>query len=191
MPEILILAFDGSETYSFVRQEKHSFSVFGGPSESKIIGNRFGSVRLHQIARLNHNHLPTLGTTYAFDLPLHYAMCYGGDGDVTYQFEHDDITILEMSQKKPGYDFPYQNYPALLPYVPLAVAKRKKQSWRQFAAQFPNMPDDQPSDLIVVVPPPMTLGVSLWGRWGDAEGVSIVFECNLKGKRVKAYNVCT
>lgn len=30
-----------------------------------------------------------------------------------------------------------------------------------------------------------------WGKWGDAEGVSMVFECDLKAKRVKAYNVCT
>jgi hypothetical protein len=189
MPEVLVLAFDGSATYSFVRQEKQSFSVFGGPNEGKVVGKRFRNVQLHQIACLSPNHLPTLGA-YISDLPLLYGLRYGGGG-LTYQFKYDDITILEMDQKKPSDDFPYKHYPLLLPFVPLAVAKRKKQSWHQFATQFPNMPDNQPSDLVVVVPPPMTLGVSVWGKWGDAEGVCMVFECDLKSKRVKAYNVCT
>lgn len=190
MSEVLLLAFDGSATYSFVRHEKQSFSVFGGPNESKIVGKRFGTVQLHQIARLSAGHLPTLRDTYVSDLPLHYGLRYDGGG-ISYHFEGNDITVLEMEHKKPSDDFPYKDYPVLLPFVPLAVAKRKKQSWRQFASQFPNMPDDQPSDLIVVVPPPMTLGVSVWGKWGDAEGVSMVFECDLKTQRIRAYNVCT
>jgi hypothetical protein len=189
MPEVLVLAFDGGATYSFVRQEKYSWSVFGGPNESRVIGKRFGPVQLHQIARLSSSHFPTLEDTYV-SLPLLYGMRYGG-GSLTYQFEGNDLTVLEMSQTKPSDDFPYKDYPSVLPYVPLKVAKRKKQSWRQFAAQFPNMPDDQSSDLIVVVPPPMTIGVSMWGPMGDAEGVSIVFECDVKAKRVQAYNVCT
>jgi hypothetical protein len=53
------------------------------------------------------------------------------------------------------------------------------------------MKDDQPSDVIVLVPPPMTIGVSLWSREGDAEGVTSVFECDLSAKKVVAYNVCT
>lgn len=125
-----------------------------------------------------------------FDLPLVYGMCYGGAG-LTYKFEFGDLTVLEMEATKPSDDFPYAHFPAILPFVPLAVSEQKKQSWRQFNAPYPNLPDDQPSDLIVVVPPPMTIGVSLWGREGDAEGVTLVFECDLKLKRVKAYNVCT
>jgi hypothetical protein len=190
MSEVLVLAFDGTATYSFVRQEKQSFSVFGGPNEGKLLGKRFGKVKLHQIAHLSASHLPTLRDTYVHDLPLHYGLRHDGGG-LTYQFQGDDITILQLEHKTPSDDFPYKDYPPLLPFVPLAVSKRKKQSWKQFAAQFPNMPDHQPSDLIAVVPPPMTLGVSVWGKWGDAEGVSMVFECDLKTKRVTAYNVCT
>lgn len=190
MPETLLLAFDGSATYSFSRAEKHSFSVFGGPRECKIRGKRPVPDQLHYIARLNHNDLPILGPPrYVFDLPLLYGLRYSG-GNLAYRFENSDISVL-VSPGTFTEDWPYRDYPTLLPYVPLAVANRKKQSWRQFAAEFPNMKDEQPSDLVVIVPPPATIGVSLWGRPGDAEGVAMVFECDLKEQKVTAYNVCT
>jgi hypothetical protein len=47
------------------------------------------------------------------------------------------------------------------------------------------MPDEQPSELVVAVPPPATLGVSLWGS-GDADDVTILFECDLSDKVVSA-----
>jgi hypothetical protein len=187
MLETLILAFDGTATYSFARSEAHAFSVFGGPMECKITGKRFAPYRLHHIARLSDTHLPVLGLS---DLPLVYGMCYSGC-NLTYQFEDNDITVLDLSPKRPTDDWPYKDYPPILPYVPVAVRKRKKQSWRQFAAGFPNMKDVQPNDLVVVVPPPLTVGVSLWGREGDAEGVAIVFECDLDAKKVVVYNVCS
>jgi hypothetical protein len=116
-------------------------------------------------------------------------MCYGS-GQLTYRFKYSDVSIL-VSPGAFTKDWPYRDYPPILPYVPLAVSKRKKQSWRQFAADFPNMKEDQPSDLVVVVPPPATIGVSLWGLTGDSEGVAIVFECDLETQKVTAYNVCT
>jgi len=190
MPETLLLAFDGKATYTFTRAEKHSFSVFGGPRDYKITGKRPLADNLHYIARLNHNDLPILGPpSYVFDVPLLYGLRYL-NGNLAYRFEHSDISVLAS----PGTfdeDWPYRDYPTLLPYIPVAVTKRKKQTWRQFAAEFPNMKDEQPSELVVIVPPPMTIGVSVWGREGDAEGVAMVFECNLKEKKVTTYNVCT
>jgi hypothetical protein len=53
------------------------------------------------------------------------------------------------------------------------------------------MPEEQPAELVAVVPPPATIGVSLWGRTGDAEQVAVVFECDLDAKEVTAYNVCS
>src|SRR5262245_52582127 len=96
IPETLILAFDGRITYSFVRAGKHAFSVFGGPFEGKLTGKRFGSVRLHHIARLSWNHIPALEARYVSDLPLLYGMRYGGC-NLKYQFEHNDITVLDLN----------------------------------------------------------------------------------------------
>src|SRR5262249_34364444 len=190
MPETLLLAFDGKATYTFTRAEKHSFSVFGWPRDCKITAKRPVADKLHSLARLTHHDLPILGPpSYVFDLPLLYGLRYL-NGNMAYQFEHSDISVLAS----PGTfdeDWPYRDYPTLLPYIPVAVTKRKKQTWRQFAAEFPNMKDEQPSELVVIVPPPMTIGVSVWGREGDAEGVAMVFECDLKEKKVSTYNVCT
>jgi hypothetical protein len=191
MSERLVLAFDGSITYSFVRAPGLCASVFGGPMEYNITAKRSPAPRLHHIARLSHNHLPILGPPrYVFSLPLLYGMCYSG-WNLTYHFEHSNITLADLHPKKPTDDWPYRDYPVMLPYVPLEVAKRKKASWSQFAAEFPNMPENQPSELVVVVPPPGTIGVSLWGREGDGEGVALVFECDLEAKRVSTYNVCS
>jgi hypothetical protein len=52
------------------------------------------------------------------------------------------------------------------------------------------MPEKQSADLMVAVPPPATLGVSLWGC-GDGEGVTIVFACDLKTNVVHVTNVTT
>jgi len=52
------------------------------------------------------------------------------------------------------------------------------------------MPDPPPTELVVVVPTPATLGVSLWGR-GDGEDVIILFECDLADWMVYASNTCS
>lgn len=62
MADTLLLAFDGRTTYSFGRLHSHSYSVFGGPFEFKVVGKRFRQVRLHQIARLAQHHLPLLNS---------------------------------------------------------------------------------------------------------------------------------
>jgi hypothetical protein len=116
---------------------------------------------------------------------MHYDGC-----TLKYKFGYYQIKILELSPTRSSDNWPYENYPAILPYIPLGVEKRKKQSWGKFAEAFPNLPDDQPSDLVVVVPPPFTTGVSLWGPTGDAAGVAIVFECEVEAAQVTAYNVC-
>ena len=52
------------------------------------------------------------------------------------------------------------------------------------------MAEEQPAELIVAVPPPATLGVSLWGQSGDEDGATVVFECHLGDRKVRAYNRC-
>jgi hypothetical protein len=49
------------------------------------------------------------------------------------------------------------------------------------------MPSQQPSELVVAIPPPATLGVSLWGM-GDGDDVTILYECDLTDRVVYASN---
>ena len=60
------------------------------------------------------------------------------------------------------------------------------ENYDAFAARFPNMPERPPAELIVAVPPPASIGVSLWG---DGDDTTIVFACDLRRKTVSACHV--
>jgi hypothetical protein len=50
------------------------------------------------------------------------------------------------------------------------------------------MPYPQPTELVVTVPPPGAVGLSLWED-GDLNDVTIVFECDLKRNEVESYTL--
>ncbi|MBX3586835.1 MAG: hypothetical protein KF796_09320 [Ramlibacter sp.] len=189
MREELVVIYQNGTVTPLVRSEEHSFSVFGGPLEAEIGGSRFAKP-LHHVATINHNQLQILGAPlYVWELPLVYGLFYSGC-TLEYTFERSAISIQSVEPKEPTESWPYANFPVLLPYVPLEAGTVQSEEWEQFSRRAPNLPEEQPSEVVVLVPPPSTLGFSMWGRGGDAEGVTIVFECSLKEKRVSAYNVC-
>jgi hypothetical protein len=189
--ENLVLVFQDNAVYMLVRGVDQCLGFFGGPLEYELAGQSCGRRRLHQIASLSLNLLRVLGRPDLIDeIPLVYGMCYDGCR-LRYEYDSSKIRILELKPRKSTEAWPYHDYPAILPYCPLALGERRNESWSEFAARFPNLPDQQPAKLVAVVPPPMTLGVSLWGRSGDAEGVAIVFECDIDANRVSTYNVCS
>jgi hypothetical protein len=71
-----------------------------------------------------------------------------------------------------------------------ATTITRRCAYREFAEDIPNMANEQPAELIVAVPPPSTLGFSMWGPDDDAGMVTVVFECDLRERAVRAYNRC-
>jgi hypothetical protein len=190
MREALVLLFHNGATTSLVRGDEHSFSVFGGPLEAEVGTSPSLARPLHHIATVNHNHLAVLGPPrYVWEIPLVYGLFYSGC-TLTYGFERSSLKVEAIAPPHPAESWPYANYPMLLPYAPLEIGSHEPESWEQFSSRAPNMPETQPSEVVALVPPPATLGFSMWGRGGDAEGVTLVFECSLEQKRVVAYNVC-
>jgi hypothetical protein len=188
--EPLVFAFHDDRLYTFERAERHSASVFGGPLTAEISGQPFGPRPLHLVACLGGWHIPELGHCYLNQLPLVYGMYYDACelryrvGDSAHRIE-----LLHISPAASSDDWPYLNFPPLLPYVPLRLDDMPRRvSYDTFADRFPNMPEKQTADLMVAVPPPATVGLSLWGS-GDGDGVTILFECDLKAKRISASNV--
>src|SRR5262249_20107383 len=187
--EQLVLAYLEGTIFSFERAQKHSASVFGGPMKGQILGVAYGPKPLHRIAQLSSADLPALGPAKIFDLPLIYGMCYDGC-HLEYRVKVGGIELLELRPGESSEDWPYLHFPLLLPYVPLQVREKRAARCEEFAQAFPNMPDTRSAELIVAVPPPATLGVSLWGI-GDGDNVTILFECDLSDKTVYASNLCS
>ncbi len=186
----LIRMFCDGTVYSFERANEHSRFTFGGPLEARLTGMLpRGPHPLHQVARLPLFQLPELRERFGYaTLSLIYGFTYE-DCEIKYRIKSTgSIDILAMSPKRSSEDFPYANYPLLLPYVPLTLSEVSPCTYAEFADETTNLVTDQPSELIVTVHPPATLGVSLWGWSGDDSDATVVFECDLAERLVKAYN---
>lgn len=185
----LIFAFHDDRLYTFERSPRHSPSAFGGPLTAMISGPPFGPKPLHRIACLGGWHIPALNRHHLVELPLIYGLHYSGCR-IDYRVEYGHkVELLGIKPAASSDDWPYPHFPPLLPYVPLRLDDTpRSHSYREFAARFPNMPARQPAELIVAVPPPAAVGVSLWGA-GDGGDTTIVFACDLERKTVSAGNV--
>jgi hypothetical protein len=191
--EQLVLAFHDNKKFCFERAPVRSESTFGGPMNPRIEGVEFGPRPLHMIAELSWMHMPALSDVSRINkLPLIYGMYYSGC-KLRYRVVPGGIELLELEPRESLEDWPYSNFPPLLPYIPLRLSDvPTRASYTKFVDAFghSNLDNRQPADLVAIVPPPASIAVSLWGR-GDGEDVMIVFECDLKKKEVLAYNVTT
>ena len=186
----LVFAFHDDTLYTFERADRLTASCFGGPSPG-ITGRTFGPRPLHRIASLGPLHIPVLAQHHLFDLPLMYGMYYDGCL-LSYRVESGHrIELLQIEPASSADDWPYPNFPPLIPYVPLRLDDSPRRvSYDKFAASFPNMPEKQLAEMVVAIPPPATIGLSFWDI-GDWDGVTIVFECDLQKRQVRAFNVTT
>jgi hypothetical protein len=187
--ELLRVYFDG-HTYSFSCSpwQPHN-SMYGGPLEDTISGCTFGPRKLHRVAELSSGSFPEFGARHIFSLPLIYGFTYDGCS-LKYRLDAGKIELLRITPSESSEDYPYPDYPVLLPYLSIASEPPRAESWEQFVEQLPNMSSFQPAELVAVAKPAFTIGHSMWGKFGDFEGVSVVFSCDLKTKSVHAYNVC-
>lgn len=173
----------------FVASEKLSNSYFGGPLSIQVGGKAHGPDALHQFVVLSPSDIPLLRECH-LHLPLLYGMRFS-DCRLRYHLKSfQEIDVLEINPKKSSHDWPYPNYPKYLPYIQLELTDSTSCTWEKFSEPFANAPEKLPGDLFAVVPPPATMGVSLWGRNGDLEFVNVVWEFDAKSKTVTAYNIC-
>jgi hypothetical protein len=185
----LVLVFHDKKLYRFERAERLSGSHFGGPLEAEFSGEPFGPKPLHLIARLGSLHISALSQFYLSQMPLVFGMHYDGC-ELVYHIESErKIEILRIAPSTSLDDWPYTNFPPLIPYYPLRLSDSpRSESYDSFAQRFPNMPWPQPTEMVVCVPPPATIGLSFWGG-GDWNDVTIVFECDLQKSNVKTYTL--
>lgn len=182
--------YDGHACF-YERASAPSSSRIGGPSDIQFSGIVHGPRRIHHIVTLGSDELPGIQQRGFAGLSLFYGMCFDGCS-MTYEVR-DAIRyhLLELAPSKSLDDWPYSDYPDLLPSVPLRLAQRipcSRDRFSEFLAQHDKIEADE---LVVVIPPISDLGMSLWGDDGDAEGVQIICRCDLQTRKVRVYNECT
>lgn len=162
----------------------------GGPLQQKFTGRRFGPEPLHRIFTFSVGVLPQPdGHKLQGRMALFYGLRYDGcelryrvpvlEG-VNGQFNMEAsraVEVLDIAPNKSSPDWPYQDYPRLLPYVHLEEASRTPIEPEEFAATFTwqGIEGISSNDLVVIVPAIASLGVSMWGFGGDDAAVQIVY----------------
>lgn len=190
-PEGLLHVLHADRLYTFAKGTERnpwSFDFFGGPLERRLSGIQVGPMPLHHIATFMAGHVgavPQIGA-----IPLAFGMCFDGC-QMAYRFDRKQIEITHMRPCTSTEDWPYANYPLLLPYYQLKLTGTEECSWERFAHLFINQPDKQPADVVAVVPPPFDIGMSLWGPGDDSNDVQLVFNCDLGKRTIEATSHCT
>lgn len=187
--EYVAAYFDGRTTF-FKRSESHSFSYFGGSLDLHS-GEVIPSFEIHRILTIHFADIPGFKQLPVFAVPLFYGMRHNGCAMSYKVISNSKIEMIEIYPPEPQINWPYQNYPALLPYVPLMVSRVILSSYEDFSSMFwQEPPIDSPDKLIVLFPSPPPMGVSLWGLDGDMGGVQIVFEYDTSSKIISVSNQC-
>lgn len=182
----LLYVYVGGTAFELNRTEfRFASSYLGGPPDLReLTRNDGGDAPLHHIATLA---CSDFECPYQGRLPLLHGVTYQGS---LLEYEVADAgnvvktTYLSPNESDP--EWPYPGYPALLPYWPLEVTRKRNCTWEVFADEFLNQPDD----LIVVMPPPMQIGFSLWGRNPDTWPVDLCFAFNFASMKVEVQNRC-
>jgi hypothetical protein len=190
----------------YERATKFSNSYLGGPPHNtfKFSGMSFATRPIHHVMTLCWNILPGIEKKGFSYLPLFYGLRYGGcvmkyeilqpeldTSDIEKRLSskcgfpdlRSECHILEMEPRVSSEDWPYEGYPDLLPYVPLQLSERVPCSPEDFQGLILHGDDVRPEEVTVIIPPMFDLGISLFGHDADAEGLQLVFRCDLENKR--------
>jgi hypothetical protein len=206
MPKVtplLIAYYEGMEFHFGVTNE-FSTSYFGGPLEETIYGAFPNASKLHQIAVIRDADRPDKTNKHMLDLHLLYGLRFSGC-EVKYRAINEKVVVpgrehpifkagIEISElwpDEPMAGWPYRNYPRHLPYLQIKEVHRKRTKWSEFGETILDTRSSPPAPLVFAMLPPAHIGVSIWGRGGDMEGVAIVWEIDTDTNVVRAYNRCT
>ncbi len=184
---------------TFARSEVTAKSYFGGPGQLAIRSAKQDPITLHHLATISTSDMGINDSRYGYSIPFYYGMCYE-DCDLSYKLPPYTIEVASspwiditlINPKKSSKDWPYTDYPKLLPYIPLKIKDTIEMPIEIFSENvmqgIETLSDDE---LVFVIPPNSQMGVSLWGPMGDSENVQIVFIYNLKTGSMRTYNACT
>jgi hypothetical protein len=170
----------------------HEFgsAYLGGPLDQTFTGVSFGTAPLHRIFTFSPTGMPQpKGHNLQGRMSLFYGMRYPGcemsyDVGVTQGVNAQYIKDFERTTAVSGFHpsrsdetWPYENYPALLPYARMKEVRRVSMEPEAFAESHihQGLPTLTNTELCVVVPSISSFGVSMWGPAGDDAGQQVIF----------------
>ncbi len=171
----------------------HWGHVFGGPLDLTVRGFPRNRRPLHRLLTLDlRDSRLSISLPNTDSLPLLYGFAYDGCL-LDYQVASDaEVRITDVSPRVPSQEWPYRGYPDHFGARRVALGERQRISRRMVTRLTWQGLDDEAADqLVVVVRPSASFGVSLWGESGDAEEVEVVFCVEPEAGRVSASNQCT
>lgn len=188
-------AYHRGKRISFIRSDQSGGSYFGGPGDDVIETCQDGPYHIHHIASISNRDVGVLGYEFGFSIPFYYPMRVDGCELSYRRTATKAIQITSLAPPEPPgveWPFPYEGYPPLLPYIPLKVHEVEDVSLEDFSEDvMQGIEDLEKDELVFVVPPNPTMGVSLWGPWLDAEDLQIIFRYHSSTGTMRVYSACT
>jgi hypothetical protein len=167
-------------------------TYFGGPGPHLTTGIEYGPYPLHHIMTIWNRDVGIASYVPGTSVPFFYGLCYDG---CRLEYKRKAIHAIELTKLVPTASsdyWPYPNYPAHLPYIPMEVKETRDFSLEEFSGSImQGIKGVAENEMILVVPPNPECGMSIWGYDGDAEDVQIIFRYNTELGTTCAYNACT
>jgi hypothetical protein len=189
----IIIAWQGGLWQGSIALGDRYRHTFGGPLDLSV--RRFPTNRrpLHRLLTLDlRDSRLNISIPGATMLHLLYGFAYDCCL-LDYQVVSDsEVRVIEMTPRRPTRNWPYEDYPEHFAVRPVALRDRKPISDKQMTRlTWQGLDAEAAEQLVIVVRPSNSFGVSLWGESGDAEEVEVIFRVSPETGRVSASNQCT
>jgi len=189
--ETLIEVYSCETKFSLVLSGPDSRSYFGGPpqcsiQESELLDECF----LHHVATLNHASLGIPFSHLGFGTPLFYGICHEGC-EITYKMvAHNGVVFTSLSPKQATPDYPYADFPRLLPYYRLGIGKKEPFQRQELERRIANTGWSVRSDCVhAIMMRHPRIGVCIFDTID--EDAEIVFEYDYQEGTVRGVSQCT
>lgn len=189
----ILLAWRGTLWQGVVGQGDVHRHTFGGPLNLSVHLVPTSERPLHRVLTLDLSdsrlgvRIPNVTL-----LPLLYGFVYEGCVLEYQVISDEEIRVIDLWPETSLEEWPYEDYPDHFPVRPVQIGQPRSIS-REKVPELTcqGLPSEAADQLVVVVYPSQTFGISLWGRWGDAEMVEVIFRVEPDTGRVFVRNQCT
>lgn len=178
--------FNGKLVGFHVTDSKKPRHSFGGPLP--MIKNQPPQASLNLVLSID---LVCLGLNSPMS-PMPFIYPFGHDGGKLHYACRSNavVDIRNCRPKESTADWPYPDFPEQIPKRGLRATTPKSTTLEEFEDNYAQDSFADPNQVVVLVPPSKTYGVSLWGEHGDSAGVLCVFVVDPSTWEVTSFNVC-